>query len=406
MFMLNPDVVKRLRIQINLNEVVDEFEGVRIGRTFLEPADASKFEVQLLEQTSVRQMLGPSNIFGVPVDVSCLNGTSAGPREIPEARLYTIKNGRIIGNNVVVGLNGELFSPSANPTSTSLSHFLKSNASDHQGFVASETVGKLSAFYAKDPNDRVIEMNALFLHNLEPGNYGSFIFRQLPQLLLLRRLDVNFDVYIVPDRTPWIREVLQLIGLPNLPILTVREVSGCEIKTINFLNEFDAEGFLSDNIARQVRGLSRTIWSAKSSSFGKNLYISRRLGSITRPNYRTLTNEAEIESYVESRGFQVIYPEAYSFGEQVAMFRSARAIVGPSGSGMLNAVFSEPGTKILDMESFHYTVRQHAKIYASTDKDYSFLFGQIVGLDRSRHHLQPWNVSMDILRSGIDWLLS
>jgi capsular polysaccharide biosynthesis protein len=99
-----------------------------------------------------------------------------------------------------------------------------------------------------------------------------------------------------------------------------------------------------------------------------------------------------------------VYPETLTFREQIRVFGAARQVVGPSGSGMLNAVFAEDGAKVLDMESFHTTVRQHAKIYASTRKKYSFLFGNLAKDDESHPIVRSWMVPEDSFRAGLDWL--
>ena len=226
----------------------------------------------------------------------------------------------------------------------------------------------------------------------------------MPQMLLLRDYPFDFDVYIVPDRTPWFREALQLIGLPNRPIFTIREVAGDVFDSIALLNEFDAEGFFSEEIAGRIAALSRTVWPSTIVPSRSKIYLSRRLSGIERPSYRPLTNEKAVEDVFERRGFRILYPETLSLSEQIGLCRQASAIAGPSGSGMLNAIFAEAGTRVLDLESFHYTVRQHAKIYSSTGKRYAFLFGDVDGSGGRPLHLAPWSVNMDVLDEAISWI--
>jgi capsular polysaccharide biosynthesis protein len=128
------------------------------------------------------------------------------------------------------------------------------------------------------------------------------------------------------------------------------------------------------------------------------------LSASSRPWYRVLENENVLEQHAARAGYAILYPETLSFGEQIRAFGEAKRIVGPSGSGMLNAVFAEDGAKVLDMESFHTTVRQHAKIYASTRKRYSFLFGQLSKDDGSHPIVRPWLVPEELFRVGIEWL--
>ena len=71
---------------------------------------------------------------------------------------------------------------------------------------------------------------------------------------------------------------------------------------------------------------------------------------------------------------------------------------------MLNAVFAEHGTRVLDMKSFTTNVRQHAKIYDSTRKTYSFLFGELAADDQSHPITRRWSVPEAHFRDEIDWL--
>jgi capsular polysaccharide biosynthesis protein len=405
--MLNPDIVARLRERIQSSVDVNLFEGFHIGRSDVPAEYGETFETLLLAPAWRGDMRPPEKIFGKPADASCLNEIFPPHyREVPEVSLATIADGRIIGNNTVIGRQGQIFTPSPCLTPKAVALFLRDNSYNHQGMVAQKMPTGVSVFYARDPDDRMINQRGLFLHNLEPANYGSFLFRQLPQMLLLKGVDIAFDCYIVPDRTPWLRDALMLAGLPERPIFTVREISGCRINTILVMNEFDAEGYLSKKVVDIIRERARAIWVVEDFPRGEKLYVSRRLSAIARPNYRRLINEGEVEAYMMRLGFTIVYPEILTLHQQIAMFRQARFIVGPSGSGMLNAIFSHAGTRVLDMESFHQTVRQHAKLYASTEKVYSFLFGKIDPRDTQPKHFSVWRVPMDVLAEGVNWLLS
>jgi capsular polysaccharide biosynthesis protein len=100
-----------------------------------------------------------------------------------------------------------------------------------------------------------------------------------------------------------------------------------------------------------------------------------------------------------------VQPETLGLLEQAIRFAQAPFVFGPSGSGMLNATFSRPGTRVLDLESFTNNVRQHAKVYASADCSFSFLFGDVVS-DEGALPIRPWKVDMDLLCESLDWLMA
>ena len=64
-----------------------------------------------------------------------------------------------------------------------------------------------------------------------------------------------------------------------------------------------------------------------------------------------MLNEEELIARLRPLGFDIIEPQSLTATEQIAAFASADLVVGPSGSGMFNAVFCRPGAKLIDMKS-------------------------------------------------------
>ena len=149
-------------------------------------------------------------------------------------------------------------------------------------------------------------------------------------------------------------------------------------------------GYISTVISRETRGhfeLSEAAFInekginrlATGPAYAEKIYVSRSLNRVARSRYRLLVNEIdEIEPEVASHGFSIFYLETLSWQEQVRLFSNAKYLIGPSGSGMLNAVFAGQGTRLVDLEGFHVTILQHTKIYSSTKKTYSFASGRLI----------------------------
>lgn len=124
------------------------------------------------------------------------------------------------------------------------------------------------------------------------------------------------------------------------------------------------------------------------------------------PRYGQLRNDLEIEQLARQRGCTVIYPATLPLADQIALFGRARREVGPSGSGMLNTMFAPEGAHVADMESFHVTVRQRARIYASTGKVYGFAFGCFDPTDERDITLREWRMEQSVMEAGLEWLLA
>lgn len=59
--------------------------------------------------------------------------------------------------------------------------------------------------------------------------------------------------------------------------------------------------------------------------------------------------EAHYEDNFQQKGFEIIYPEYLSINEQINIINSAQTIAGFSGSALHLSIFSEPGTKIIEL---------------------------------------------------------
>lgn len=72
---------------------------------------------------------------------------------------------------------------------------------------------------------------------------------------------------------------------------------------------------------------------------------------ITRKNarYRITHNEAQIQAWLEGKGFTALAPENYSVREQMNLFKNARIIIGSHGAGFSNLIFARSCELIVDI---------------------------------------------------------
>ncbi|MBD8555574.1 glycosyltransferase family 61 protein [Rhizobium sp. CFBP 8762] len=76
----------------------------------------------------------------------------------------------------------------------------------------------------------------------------------------------------------------------------------------------------------------------------ERIYISRRDG-LRRP----MVNEAELEQSLKERGFSTLLFAEMPLWQKVVVCASAKRIVGPHGAGLSHLIFSQPGTKFLEV---------------------------------------------------------
>jgi hypothetical protein len=124
----------------------------------------------------------------------------------------------------------------------------------------------------------------------------------------------------------------------------------------------------------RIYGLSEAVPSARrvfsaayrdqppAKGLGPRLYISRRGTKL-----RQIVNEDEMIAELKRLDFQVLESKWNNHPEQLAAFADAEMIVGVHGAGMSNIIFSEPGTKVLEM--FPNNHRKTSMLHLSAEHD-------------------------------------
>ena len=365
---------------------------------------------QLLpSQPAVRSERGrvyrPAQIFGTPDDPGCLAGIGDYEIAVSTPSLSANRTARVVGFCGIITEDKRLLSPYEINLSN-VDEFIRHNEFNHQGFLFQKTPDGLRVDFKSSVPTRFWPGRALFLHNIEPGNYGSFIFRQLPQMLMAANQTIEADYYIVADRTPWLNEAIALAGLPSRPILTVREVCGNVFDQIIMIAGIDNGGFLASATRSDLTRLGERAKIERGGlAQSDKIYVSRRLSANDRPWYRVMRNEGEVEEKLRQRGFAIVYPEAHSLVEQIRLFSAARSVIGPSGSGMFNSIFADGDCKITDIETFHVTVAQHALFYASSKRQYSFLFTSPDEASTTPKINRSYVLDHKMLESAVSWCM-
>lgn len=316
-----------------------------------------------------------------------------------EKRLNSLDNAALIGCNMIKDLtSGEFIHLSG---IKSEGYLLKSYSPGYSGYQLSLDEEKTNIYYKKG-NGLSISGTALIIHGYEADNYGSFIFRCLPQLLLAKELNLNFDYFIIPKRTLWAMQAISLLDFGVKPILAHNEVQGLQLERCKYIQTSDNQGFFSSQDVRRIRTFCESLWQSSYSkdNCSENIYISRRWSPSRTIFTRNLTSEAAIMQHLEPLGYNEIHSQLYSFKDQVNIFMRAKNIIGTSGSGLLNSMFAHPNTKVLELESILACTTQHANIYSSTGKSFSFFLG--TQNPKTSESLHPWSIDINDFKHAVD----
>lgn len=364
-----------------------QYAGVPYRAFDIETPDAGQMVEGSLRPAEDVVVPDPCRITGKPVNDWLLTRAKGGTFRLPRKCVRQFSGAEIVGWRSLVTPWG-FHSSASHWINHDFDHVRKSM---DDGYVLA--MDRLYRPICDKVEPHKVGGTGFFLTYLEPGNHGSFIFRALPKLIYFLELGLHIDYLIAPDRSAALREVLDHFGLSDVPIFTCKETIGATFKSLYVADDFEAEGVLGQDTLSTFTKLAASGKTEEQTQAGarRKLFVSRRLNTGYRPGYRVLLNEAELEKTLLALGFETIFPEALGFMAQIRQFAEADTIVGASGSGMLNAAFAPEGARVVDIESFHYTVAQHAKIYGSSGKDYAFTFGQFASSEGAEI-VRPWTV--------------
>ena len=350
----------------------------------------------------------PEHVFGTPFDPHCLDGVTVAATElaVPGIVAHELNDATVIGFNAALDGKSQLFCLGAVTTQDDAARMLKRSFLEQDGFLLTREQGELVVRYGRAAEPKRFAGTAVLVSNNEPGNYGRFLLGVLPQLIYLRDYAPSFDYYVAGDRATWFTAAMVELGLPAKPVFTVKEICGDSFDRLIMLDDVHGNGIMSTTIRDELRTLADRFAERSTRDYADRIYVSRALSRAARARYRLMVNEVcDIEPAAADRGFSIVYPETLSWQEQIALFRRARTIAGPSGSGMLNAAFAPAGARLIDLESVHSTLRQHARTYASTEKQYAFGFGVLDETDPNPSvSFRRWSLPLDVFHQGLDWL--
>jgi len=183
-------------------------------------------------------------------------------------------------------------------------------------------------------------------------NYGHWLLEFLPRLATVDELyDIQSeDVLILTrhDLPDFGLDTLEMLGFSGEQLMDCDTGAVIESKMIEQeyagISNWKAEANSSGRrwVAKSLRG---AVNMDLLSDYPSQIYIARR------HQRRKICNFREIRAVLSDYGFYILNPEKLSITEQIRYFANADVIVGPSGAGLANMIFSNKA-KIIELKPF------------------------------------------------------
>lgn len=204
-----------------------------------------------------------------------------------------------------------------------------------------------------------LEGTFLHLDNEFRGHFGHLLTESLSRVWAWpEALAIDPDVRVLlgstkPRPRPLEYELMlyEAAGIPrerivviDRPVRVDRLISGTPL--------FSHPQYVHPRIAQTWREVGdRLADQAADRDWPRRFFVGRR------SDKRACVNGAEVEAIFAEYGFEVLYPEDYSLGEQVRLFRAAEVVAGYAGSGLFQIAFVPEPTHVIMVGAATYTPR-------------------------------------------------
>lgn len=310
--------------------------------------------------------------------------TSQDRYEFPEIYVATINNAMVYGGSNLVLADGEvichdLYDVERDYTSEEL-----------HGRILIDPSHERIRWLLHDEAPERIAMAAAFVDACA-GNYAHWMTEVLTRIALFCAEERFRGVPIVVNDGLHknIMESLFLVAGSEREIITLSVGSALAIDKLYLTSvagyvPFDrrtskldghSHGMFSPRAFESIRNkVNIFVGSGEEQGWPEKIFLRRDSGT------RKITNGAELERLMVSRGYEIVEPEKLSFSQQVSLLKNAKAIVAPTGAAICNAIFCNPGTRVAVLMAKHEDMiyRYWCNMLTPIGIEVSYVLGNIV----------------------------
>jgi hypothetical protein len=242
------------------------------------------------------------------------------------------------------------------------------------------------------PTYSSIYSDPLFFFIYNTDNYYHFVYDTLPYLITffhLRKSFPNLKLLVSSPNFqrnkpyPFFYEFLEILGIFEDDLIFIAEST--KYSSVFISDSYTHSGKSSYPPRKEIYQLFSEILNKARSyesneKFNEKIYISRRSwlhGNTSNigTNYtqkRKLEIESSLVNFLESKGFIETFTENLSVIEKVNLFSRAKLIIGPSGGGLCNVLFSDKNARLLAINSPGFMSINKRFIYSFANVETSF----------------------------------
>ena len=268
-----------------------------------------------------------------------------------------IPEGHVVGEHgVVVTPDSQILSDVSFPMGEAQTYF-NSNATPYVAKVRDMPFRFADEFVrdARLPARRLSGTAALLSSHAGRG-YFHWMYDVIPRLGLLEAAGydlADIDHFVIPMRTAGFHfETLDALGIPESRLVS------------SFNNRHvQADRLLAPSLTRPAWAVPTWVveYLRKSfppkrpqgDGFPTRIYVIRKA-----TDHGIVAGESQLTTRLRERGFEPLAMEDFTLHEKAWLLGQAEAVLGPSGAGLSNIVFCQPGTKVIEIRVQPFPVKE------------------------------------------------
>jgi len=198
-------------------------------------------------------------------------------------------------------------------------------------------------------------------------NYCHFLFDRAPLLeLACLRSPSPPDIILIEDKlVNWCRQLLAQIGC-TIPVHGLKHSQPYALSKVRAFNATQHPG---------------QFWPEAHKAFFRRFRPeaatpTRRVFMVRPKGRHGIVNEDEIHGLATERGFELVRLETLTLAEQIRLFGETRFVTGVHDAGFSNIVFSQPGTRVLELVKKGYITGSYSITAGRMDMPYAILLDE------------------------------
>ena len=176
-------------------------------------------------------------------------------------------------------------------------------------------------------------------------NYYQWMINILPKVALLQAKEIKTDRYLIPKSAPkFVKESLEMLGIrENIETLDTDSHYECDELIYPSMPCRHPTAYVPKWVCQWLR---KTFHDSRKSGrvYAKHIIISR-----SKASGKHMLNEQELLTRLEPYGFVCVSLEDMTLEDQIGLFGQVEIVIASHGAGLTNLVFSNSGTKVIEI---------------------------------------------------------